>query len=261
MTAEDRSLVEASGVESGSRARVRLPSAEQTYPLKVCLCAGLGGCPLLPSAHPLCSECPVWENPASRALSQLEGVRPQDTQEHEDLRPQPWLCAPQRVWQRVPEGSPGHRRTGGWHPFVLCALPCPGAGQQAEASTFTETCVWAVVLGMWGTALGLLGVVSSLPPALCWGAASPVPSFALTRCRAGRRCNHGQKLCKSSSIRRQRRLCSRLSLLSCWSRLPHRLVSAAGPLGVACWCLERRDTVPTLGPHTLVGTQPQMQQL
>lgn len=46
--AKDRSLVEAGGVESGSRARVRVPSAVQACPLRCVPVSGWEDAPCLP---------------------------------------------------------------------------------------------------------------------------------------------------------------------------------------------------------------------
>lgn len=79
----------------------------------------------------LCGSQPCVQAPGRRG-----GARPQDTQEHGDL------CAPQASGRGSLGALLATGDLGGGHPLVLCALPCPGAGQQAAASTFTEACLW-----------------------------------------------------------------------------------------------------------------------
>lgn len=213
-------------MESGSRPRVRVPSAGQACPPEVC------PCPSPPSAHRcvlsvLCGSQPCAQGPGPERRGRASG--------HTgawDRRPQCRLRST-GFWQRAPGGSPAHRRTGGWAP------PCPlcsalsgcwsaGCGRHVHGDLRVGSGA-----GQVGRRTGAAGCGEQTSRCPLLGCCFARPRGALTRRRAGRGGNHcaGPQASRDSGC-------------------------AIGRL----FCPAGADR-PSLGPPTLVGTRPEEQQL
>lgn len=186
-------------MESGSRARVRVPSAGRACPLEgVSMCTA-GRMPLASCAHPLCSECPAWE-PAL-----CPGPWPERRGEASGHTGAWDLCAPQASGRGSLGALPATGELGVGTPLSSVLCPVRVWVSRPRQHGHGDLLVGSGA-GQVGAALELVGVVSRLPAALCRGAASPVSTGALTGPRPGRGYSHWQKLSKPPRDIGQRQL-------------------------------------------------------